>query len=184
MIFISAGHNSKSKTIKADPGAVGNGYKEGDLTIDFRDRVIKELNILGYKYIKDSDEENLAMYLGRIKPGSGSVVIEYHFDAAASNTATGTTGLVRANPTKNDNDFAKELTESTAKILGIRNRGIIDETKSHRGRLGLMRKEGILCLLELAFISNENDVDSYLNNRDALAKEHAKIIAKYEDKFS
>lgn len=181
MIFISAGHNSQSKSIKADPGAVANGLKEGDLTIDFRDRVIKELEKRGYKYIADSDEENLSGYLSRIKPGSGSVLIEYHFDAAAAATATGTTGLVRAGATQNDLSFAKELSESTAKILGIRNRGVIDETQSHRGRLAFMRKQGILCLLELAFITNKDDIAAYLKHRDELAAAHADILIKYED---
>jgi hypothetical protein len=78
-IFISAGHNSKSKTIKQDPGAVNKqGIKEGDLTIEFRDLVCQELDLLNANYIKDLDEESLSMYLNRIKTGSGSVVVEYH----------------------------------------------------------------------------------------------------------
>lgn len=180
MIFISAGHNAKSKNVKRDPGAVGNGYKEGDLTIDFRDRVCKELDALKIPYVKDDDDETLAMYLQRIKTDKGSVVIEYHFDAAGSPSATGTTGLIESEADRLDKAFAKELTDSTAAILGIRNRGVIDEAQSHRGRLGLMREEGIICLLELGFISNKNDLEKYFSRRDLLAKRHAEIICKYE----
>jgi hypothetical protein len=51
---------------------------KGDLTIEFRDLVCQELDLLNAKYIKDLDEESLSMYLNRIKTGSGSVVVEYH----------------------------------------------------------------------------------------------------------
>ncbi|WP_346236767.1 N-acetylmuramoyl-L-alanine amidase [Niabella insulamsoli] len=181
MIFISAGHNSKSKKVKRDPGAVANGYKEGDLAIEFRNLVCKELDALRVPYITDSDEETLAMYLQRIRTGSGSVVIEYHFDAATNSAATGTTGLIEAAADRLDKAFAKELTDTTAAVLGIRNRGVIDEGQSHRGRLGLMREDGIICLLELGFISNRSDLDRYFANKDILARRHAEIIVKYEN---
>lgn len=182
MIFISAGHNSKSKTIKADPGAVNkNGIKEGDLTIEFRDLVCKELDKLNIKYIKDLDEENLAMYLNKIKTGNASVVVEYHFDSSANSSATGATGLIEGEADRLDRLFAAELTNSISLTLGIRNRGVISETESHRGRLGLMREEGIICLVELCFISNDSDLKKYHENKLILAKEHAIIIKKYED---
>ena len=181
-IYLSAGHNSKSKTIKQDPGAVNKqGIKEGDLTIEFRDLVSAELTKLGMKHIKDSDEESLAMYLNRIKTGSGSVVIEYHFDSAASETATGCTGLIEEEADRLDKAFAAELTNSIAITLGIKNRGVIRESESHRGRLGLMREEGIICLVELCFLSNPNDLAKYHQGKLALAKQHALILKKYED---
>lgn len=182
MIYPSAGHNSKSKTIKADPGAVNkHGIKEGDLTIEFRDLVCRELDNMGVKYIKDFEEENLAMYLNRIKTGNGSVVCEWHFDSSVNPSATGTTGLIEGEADRLDRLFASELTNSTALTLGIRNRGVLSETESHRGRLGLMREEGIICLVELCFISNDSDLKKYHENKLILAKEHARIIKKYED---
>lgn len=180
MVFVSAGHNSQSTKIKQDPGACANGLKEGDLTIDFRNRLCKELDRLGVRYTKDSDEENLAMYLKRIRTGSGSVVVEYHFDSAANDTATGTTALIEEEADRFDRAFGKELADSTAQILGVKNRGVISEAESHRGRLGLMREEGIICLVELCFISNKKDVAAYMANRDKLAAAHAAILQRYE----
>lgn len=181
MIFISAGHNSKSKTIKQDPGAVNKqGIKEGDLTIEFRDLVKHELGLLGAKFISDTEEENLSMYLSRIQSGNGSVVVEYHFDSAASDQATGTTGLIEAEADRLDRAFAKELTDITACTLGIRNRGVISEADSHRGRLGLMREDGVICLVELGFISNPDDLQRFHLKKKELAKLHAAIIVKYE----
>lgn len=181
MIFISAGHNSQSKTIKTDPGAVNSdGVKEGDLTIEFRNLVKHELDLLGAKYISDTEEENLGMYLKRIQTGNASVVVEYHFDAASNKEATGTTSIVEREADRLDKAFAKELVDSTANILGIRNRGIISEAESHRGSLGLMREEGVICLVELGFITNKDDLQRYHIKKKELAKAHAFIIVKYE----
>jgi N-acetylmuramoyl-L-alanine amidase len=43
-----------------------------------------------------------------------------------------------------------------------------------------MRENGIVCLLELCFISNKNDVDAYQENKEQLAKDIAEIVIKYE----
>lgn len=179
MIFISAGHNSKSSIVRQDPGAIGNGYKEGDLTIEFRDLVCRELDLLGIKYIKDSDEENLQQYVNRIKTGSGSVVIEYHFDAATPQ-ATGTTSLVEVDADKFDIAFAKELSHATSSVLGIINRGVKSEADTRHKRLALMKEEGTICLHELGFITNANDMLRYQQNKVKLAKLHAAILVKYE----
>ena len=63
----------------------------------------------------------------------------------------------------------------------IKNRGVILETTSHRGRLGLMREEGTVSLLEICFITNPDDIKKYQENKLMLAKEIAKIIFKYEN---
>ncbi len=181
MVYISAGHNAQSKTIKQDPGAVNkDGIKEGDLTIEFKGLVLRELDLLGVKYISDSEEENLSMYLKRIDTGTGSVVVEYHFDAAESDTATGCTGLIEEEADRLDNAFSKELNDGVASILGIRNRGVIKESESHRGRLGLMREDGIISLQEICFITNPDDLARYHLKKKELAKAHALIIQKYE----
>lgn len=179
MVFISAGHNPKG--IKVDPGAIGNGYHEANLTVEFRDLVIKQCLKLGLKVIQDKDDERLGDYLKRIKTGNGSVVIEFHFDAAVSSSATGTTALIEEEADRLDKAFAKELVELTSKTLNIKNRGVLTEAQSHRGKLGLMREEGIICLLELCFISNPTDVRQYKANKEKLAVEMAKIIKRYED---
>ena len=182
MIFISAGHNPNG--IKTDPGAIGNGKREADLAVEFRDLVIAELVKKNIKYVADSDSERLGQYLERIKTGSGSVVLEFHFDAAANAKATGTTVLIGGDADKNDKDFAKELVEATADILGIKNRGVISETESHRGRLGLMRESGTVALLELCFISNSSDLAAYDNGKFKLAKSISDILIKYENKVA
>lgn len=179
MVFISAGHNPNG--IKPDPGAVGNGKREADLTVEFRNLVLAELQKKDVNAVCDNDSERLGQYLERIKTGSGSVVLEFHFDAAASASATGTTVLIGGDADKNDKSFAKEIVEATANILQIKNRGVISETESHRGRLGLMRESGTVALLELCFISNPADLKAYEKGKHALAEKIADILIKYEN---
>ncbi len=178
MIFISAGHNPKG--IKTDPGAVANGYREADLTIEIRDLVCAELDRLGVKYIKDLDTETLGQYLSRVQTGNASVVVEFHFDAANS-VASGSTGVVEQEADRLDKLFAKEMVDACSNVLNIKNRGVIAETQTHRGKLGLMREEGIICLLEVAFIDNVDNIHAYQCSKRALALTLAPIIKKYED---
>lgn len=178
MIYISAGHNPGG--LKVDPGAIGNGKHEADLTVEFRNLVIEELKKSNAKYISDIDSETLGQYLKRIQTGTGSVVLEFHFDAAESASATGCTALIGSDADVNDKAFAKELVEATASILQIKNRGVLSETDSHRGRLGLMRESGIVSLLEICFISNPADLSAYENHKTELAAKIATILIKYE----
>lgn len=177
MIFCSAGHNPKG--IKTDPGAVANGYREADLNIEIRDLVTKELTAAGAKFITDVDSETLAQYLGRIQTGTGSVVLEFHFDAATG-TASGSTAIVEAEADRLDKLFAKEIVDACAGTLGIKNRGVKSEADTHRGRLGLMREDGIICLLEVGFIDNTGDMAAFQAKKVALAKAIAPILIKYE----
>lgn len=181
MVFLSAGHNSKSTTVRQDPGAVGvHGLKEGDLTIEFRDLVAHELDILGIRFIKDSDNETLQQYLNRIQSGDGSIVIEYHFDAGPA-TATGSTSLMEVDADRLDKAFSKEILEATTSTLGIKSRGTKFENETRFSKLALMKENGILCLHELCFITNEHDIERYQLKKKELAKYHARIIQKYEE---
>lgn len=178
-IFISAGHHSK-RLAGADPGAVNSkGIKEGDITIEFRDLVCHNLDLLGVKYIKDDDQETLQQYVNRVKTGNGSVVIEYHLNAA-SPQATGTETIVEVDADRLDIAMAKELSECTASTLGIKNRGVITEADTRHKRLALMTENGLVSLHELCFITNEDDMAKYHAKKDVLARAHAQILVKYE----
>lgn len=178
MIFISAGHNPNG--LKPDPGAIGNGYREADLAVEFRNLVVSFLKAKKIDVITDKDDERLGDYLKRIQTGNGSVVLEFHFDAAASPSATGSTVLIGNDADRLDKAFAKELVEANATILGIKNRGVKTEAESHRGSLGLMRESGTVALLELCFISNPEDLRKYNANKMTLASKIAEIVERYE----
>lgn len=190
MIFSSAGHCNARNHPNRDSGAVGVGGRwEADETVKVRDRVNAILRSRGYSVVEDNPTESLKEYLARIKPGPASVVVEYHFDAAANATATGCSALVGDNSSKTSQAFARELGQAVGNSLGIRVRdggdgdGILFERESHRGRLGLMREAGTVCLLEICFISNPSDMQKYDDPAkfEAMCQGIASVIGKYED---
>ena len=172
--FISAGHHLK------DSGAVGNGYKENELAIEFRNLVVSACLKRGLKVITDKDTETLGEYLKRIETGSGSVVLEFHFDAGPEG-ANGSSVVIGDDADRLDKLFAQELLEVTTSTLGTKSRGVITEAQSHRGRLGLMREQGTVALLEVCFISNKDDMAKFNAKKVELATKIAKIVKKYED---
>jgi N-acetylmuramoyl-L-alanine amidase len=177
-IFTSAGHNPKG--VKTDSGAIGiNGIRECDKTVEFRDLVNEALKPYNQKVISDYDDETLGQYLRRIQTGSGSVVGEFHFDAF-NGKATGASSIVGNDADRLDKAFAKEGVDLISEIFGIANRGVITESDSHRGRLGLMRETGTVALFELGFIDNPNDMERYEKFKHCLAERFAELFVKFE----
>lgn len=173
MIFLSAGHDLK------DPGAVANGVKENELTMELRDLTHAALKRNRASVSIDKDDETLAQYLRRIKPGTGSVVCEIHFNAGQE-TANGIEVLVPDRSTTHERALAAEICMAGVDIIGLRNRGVKDETQSHRGRLGLMREEGMNVLIEVCFITNTLDLARYQENKRKFAAKLAYILQKYD----
>lgn len=182
MIFLSAGHNYKKPN--PDPGAMAthNGitYKEADLTIELRDLIAMELDKLGAKYILDRDDESLADYLKRIKPGDASVLCELHFNSAAK-LATGVETIVKTAPTVDEMKLAAELNQAIVIETGLFNRGVKTEAQSHRGRLAVLHTAaGISVLPEICFINNPMDIGKYQSAKKLIAWRFAAVLSKYD----
>lgn len=81
-LLVSAGHSDGSKNSNGDRGASGLGYIEGDLTIELRDLICKELDILGVKYTKDRNQDALSATLQYFKNlfGQKTVAIDLNFN--------------------------------------------------------------------------------------------------------
>lgn len=185
MKFISAGHCEDRKSKNYDPGAVGvDGRIEAVEAAKIRNRVIEILFQRGHTdIIRDLDSESLGEYLKRIKPGDGSVVVEFHFNASVNSKSTGVEVVVGSDADRLDNAFALELAKATSDILALklRNGGVIPENKTHRGRLGLMRETGIVALVEVGFITNRSDMESFDAKFEAICQQYASIIQKYDE---
>jgi len=184
MKFISSGHCSAPGP-NYDPGAPGiNGRWEANETVLLRDAVISEINKRGYTdIVHDLNEESLNNYLHRVKPGESSIVIEFHFNAGPP-VATGTEALVSIDADTLDKAFAAELALSTSLILDIPNRGVKSEATTRHKRLALMRKPGIVTLVETCFITNPADMASYDKNFQTLVRSYADLIIKYDSLIS
>jgi N-acetylmuramoyl-L-alanine amidase len=178
-IFYSSGHNLKGENGE-DPGAMALGRKENELTQDFESYVMIAFQAYPNTIFTDTHTESLVNYLHRITPGSASVVCESHFNAA-NGKASGVEVLVPNDPTQDERNLAGEISSNFSTIMGIPNRGVKTESESHRGRLGLMRKEGINALIEICFMDNENDINKYLANRTQLANVLTELLVKYDN---
>lgn len=180
MKYISAGHCS-AQGPNYDPGAPGiNGRWEANETVILRDAVINEIKKRGYTdIVQDLDSENRNEYFQRIKTGDGSVVVEFHFNAGPR-SATGTEALIAVDASRLDTAMAFELACATSVILGIKNRGVKSEATTRHKRLGLMRETGIVTLVEVCFITNASDMAAYDNNFEALIRQYADIIIRYD----
>ena len=178
MIYLSAGHNKR--LAGADPGATCGNIKEADLTIELRDLIIAELTGLQANFITDKDDETLLAYVARIKPGSGSVVCELHFNSSAR-LATGAEAIIKNEYSHVEKAIAVDISNAIATILGIINRGVKTEAQSHRGRLGILHTHaGISVLPEICFINNEIDMKQYHKNKNALARKFAELLIEYD----
>jgi len=183
-VFISAGH---SNTRGRDRGASGNGFIEGELTVEYRNLLTAELNKLGIKPVVDADNSILAETIRFFQnlTTSTCIVIDIHWNAASA-TATGTETLIPAQNTEFERTLAKAMSDDVTRILGIPLRGnhaglrgVKTELESHHGRLGWMRLTGENILLEICFISNPNDMAKYQANKHLLAAAHARTINRF-----
>lgn len=167
MIYLSAGHSN------SDPGAVANGYKEADIAVELRNLISEELKKLHVDHVCDSNLANnldLKSTINKINLIKPKLAIELHCNASTNPSATGVECLSLTN-----NKKASQLISATiAKVLGLKLRGDSgwqDQSVSPHGTLGFCRVGGII--IELFFISNPKDLQSYQKNKNILAKEIA-----------
>jgi len=177
VVFPSAGHNIN------DPGAVYNGRKESQEMMCLRTLVVDNMNKLGHENVPDMDSETASQHQSRIKTGNGSVVCEFHLNASANLTASGTEAIVSNDANALSKAMAKELTDVTAKIMGIKNRGVKPESETARGRIGIVHKAGTTVLLEVCFLSNRTDMAAFDKFKVSLAKAYSDILIKYDNKI-
>lgn len=169
-IFLFAGHN-----LKSDPGAVAGKRTEARETANLRKEVVFQLKQLQANFAIDDDMDDLRQTLAKANTGSGSVVLDLHFNAGPVE-ATGVEVLVGDDATAADMAFAKAVLNTTTSALGLRNRGVKKESETPRKRLGVMREQGRVCLLEVCFISNPSDMASFDQNKVLLATKLAKLL--------
>lgn len=178
MLFVSAGHSSKSGR---DNGALGiDGITEGVRTEEFRNLFVTELKKLGVTVNVDNNNTILVETINIFKKytNKDSILIEFHFNASANEKASGFEVLIPTSKeaTLLEKQIATDFCEIGSTILGIKNRGVKTEDDSARGKLGWMRLAGHNILVELAFISNLGDIKLFDANKVLLAQKLAKYI--------
>jgi N-acetylmuramoyl-L-alanine amidase len=171
-VTVTAGHSN------TDPGAVNGKYKEAELVSQFRNAVAYYLREAGIQYKTDgvgilNQDLNAAIKL--IK--GSSVAVEFHMNAATSKQANG----IETIALPKDKKLAQDLSKAVADVFGSRLRGDngwIDQSKSARGKLGFISNGGLI--VELGFISNEEELFQFNARYWSAAKAVAKVLIEYE----
>ena len=171
-VTVTAGHSNK------DPGAVNGKFKEAELVSQFRNAVAYYLREAGIQYKTDgvgilNQDLNAAIKL--IK--GSSVAVEFHMNAATSKQANG----IETIALPKDKKLAQDLSKAVADAFGSRLRGDngwIDQSQSARGKLGFISNGGLI--VELGFISNEEELFQFNARYWSAAEAVAKVLIEYE----
>ena len=171
-VTVTAGHSNK------DPGAVNGKFKEAELVSQFRNAVAYYLREAGIQYKTDgvgilNQDLNAAIKL--IK--GSSVAVEFHMNAATSKQANG----IETIALPKDKKLAQDLSKAVADAFGSRlrgDKGWIDQSKSARGKLGFVNDGGLI--VELGFISNDEELAQFNAKYWTAAKAVAKVLIEYE----
>ena len=150
---VTAGHSD------TDPGAVANGVTESEIAEDMRNMIAGKLRSRGHEVITDgtgSYNQPLNEAIKLVK--QGDLAIEIHCNAAGSTSATGVETI--SLPTHKT--LSQRISQAIAgvtkdKVSG--DRGWIDQSQSHRGKLGYVSAGGLI--IELFFLTNKQALENY-----------------------
>lgn len=171
-VTVTAGHSN------VDPGAVSGKFKEAELVTNFRNAVAYYLKSSGISIKTDgvgTTNNPLASAIKLIK--GSSVAVEFHLNAAGSGQANG----IETIALPKDKKLAQDLSKAVAAALGSRlrgNEGWIDQSQSARGKLGFISNGGLI--VELGFISNEDEMSRFNARYWLAAKAVADVLIDYE----
>ncbi len=170
-VTVTAGHSN------VDPGAVSGELKEAELVTNFRNAVAYYLKSSGISIKTDgvgTANNPLASAIKLIK--GSSVAVEFHLNAAGSSQANG----IETIALPKDKKLAQDLSKAVAAALGSRlrgNEGWIDQSQSARGKLGFINNGGLI--VELGFISNEDEISRFNARYWLAAKAVADVLIEY-----
>lgn len=167
-LFISAGHSD------AEPGAVGNGYTEADIVLEFRDLLAEALRARGVEFSRDGEQDqNLPLSKAWRLAAEHDIALEFHCNAFHKPTATGVETLSWPGQMELGLRFCKVISE----MLGINSRGAKGEASGQHSRLAFVSRGGGI-IVELFFITNPSDLAAYQRWKLQLAEVLADLLAE------
>lgn len=169
IIAICAGHSDK------DPGAVNGKRTEAAIVLDMRKMVASYLEKAGVKYLTDGKGGVNQPLVEAIKVAKqASIAVEFHCNAAAAKKATG----VEVLSAEKNKALAKQIAAKINGVLNIPLRGESgwkSEGSGQHSRLGFISSGGGL-IVELFFISNDDDLAKWDAKKWLVAKEVAAVL--------
>lgn len=174
-ITIAAGHVGNA-------GATGCGYREETLTKELVELIYNKLRSAGYDIRNVSPKGSygataqlVAEYNNANTVTNAQLHLCIHFNAS-NGKGNGTETWIYAFGNE-ANKYATPLTNSISNAIGITNRGV----KASGTTLCIpMRVKAPVCLIEVCFIDNADDIKKYINNKDKVADAIVKaLIGEY-----
>ena len=169
--LISAGHGG------ADPGACALGYKEADIALAMRELVATRLLEMRHTVFQDGGQGINLPLRDAVKMVAGTdLAVELHCNAGPA-TATGVE--VISPPALKP--VAQRIARAIAGETGQRLRGQggwIDQSQSQHAKLAFVQAGGLI--VEMVFISNRADLQTFLAFKDRVAMAIAGAICAYE----
>lgn len=174
-IWISAGH-------QAQTGA--NGFiSEGVEAIYLRNKITAYIREKApyIEVVNDSDGDGLQSVINSMRKVNPDIMLDIHFNASSSSTATGTECFISSEKSK---VLGAELVGAVSNSLGVKNRGVKGESASQHTRLGMLHGfDGIGVLLEVCFVSCKADAESYTAHREELAEAIGNILIRKIEEY-
>ena len=169
-ILLIAGHGN------GDPGAVGNGYKEADLTREVVNLLKPTLSKYATVDIADTSV-NWYASRSRLNVKGYDYVLEIHFNAIKAETVSdGATKGVEIYVTETEKGITVE--ENILKhisALGLRNRGV---KRKNYSVIATAKNQGVsAALLEVCFIDDIDDMRIYTTKKNDIINAITKGIA-------
>jgi N-acetylmuramoyl-L-alanine amidase len=185
ILYLSAGHTPEAtKGTKADPGAIGNGLHEANLTSELRNLVLGELMLIAptLKVLTDKDNQQTGEWVSYLVKNAkqGDVICDIHFNAATP-AASGTEVIIPKAFTAKEKELGTLLNNAIIKVLNSKDRGVKTEAHTARGKIGILFQPGIATnvLIEVCFISNKGEIENYQKHKISVAKAIAKVLADW-----
>jgi len=174
MIAIDSGHNAKNPdTGWLDGGAVNGKYTEANLAEKLKLSICQYLKGYIDYYVPNYAWNTQDRYREAIKNKCNSYLV-IHLDSASSN-ASGVSALYN----DKGKDFANDLVYYICKYLGFVNRGAKHYSTNPRAIAAFDIATIPFVLLECGFISNAQDLDKHLKDREYIAQAITAVIGKY-----
>lgn len=159
----NAGHSSYS------PGASGNGYKEHEIARSFNKKLIELFKKEGFSITNStSDEKTSSLVLqeqvkkcNAVGKEKEQLDISIHLNAAADTKANGVEVLYY-----DQKSLAAKVSKEISNVSGLKDRG----AKERKDLYFLRNTKAPAILIELGFITNQNDIKTIIEKEDMIIK--------------
>lgn len=176
-VFINPGHAPSGVP---DPGAVNsyNGLKEAIVVKHVGDLVAKYLIAAGTDATVCQDD-SLATVVNTANSMNADVFVSIHCNSAANSAAEGTETFYFYS-SEQGKKLASCIQSQLTNAMDTVDRGIKGARPGTNGLYVLTNTDAVAVLVELAFISNQDDVILLTKNQDDFARAIARGITDYQ----